>query len=947
MTMDTSVLPIIILLPLVLGTILVSWLKKFSRGVTALGAIGVSLTSLILLLTQAQAVFNGETIIQTWSWLPQLGIDLSFRLDALGLLFSLLITGIGTLIFIYAYYYLSPKNSLSKLYLLLMLFMAAMLGISLSNNLLLLLVFWELTSISSFLLVGYWSNYEAAQRGSRMALTITGMGGLAMLGGFILLGQITGTYQIDQILGMSEQIQSHALFVPTLLLILLGAFTKSAQFPFHFWLPNAMAAPTPVSAYLHSATMVKAGIFLLARLLPIFAGAALYHNIVTFVGLFTLCMAAFFAIFKEDLKGLLAYSTISHLGLIVCLLGIGSPLAVAAAIFHIINHATFKAALFMIAGIIDHESGTRDLRKLSGLWQLLPFTATLTMVTAASMAGVPLTNGFLSKEMFFTELLANLSGPVMVVSAIIATFAGIFAVAYSVRLVHGVFFDGPVGKNVPNKDAHEPTFGMRAPATLLAVLCILVGILPALLLENIVNSTARASTQLANFEGVHIAIWHGFNTPLLMSFIALIGGISFYFALAKGGKIREIDLDPYLGKFQGRVLFDLFLKHLLLNSRKFKRATENGKLQSYLLWIVFFSIAVVAIPLFNSGLTTGTRELTHAPAIAIVLWLLLFSACWMMLWFHHERIKAILISGAVGLVVTIVFVCFSAPDLALTQITVDVVTTVLLLMSLSLLPQLTPYESSVPRRWRDAIIAISGGVGIAWITWLILTRDHNSISWFFMQQAIPLGGGTNVVNVILVDFRGFDTFGEITVLGIAAIGALCLMDGMRAHGTTTTQGLSYRFNPSPLMFRITSSWILALALVVSLYIFLRGHNLPGGGFIAGLITSLALVIQYIALGQDQAERLLKAKSGRLYEIWIGIGLVIAGLSGIGAWLWGRPFLTSAHIYVSPPILGEIHLASAAIFDLGVYITVVGATMLMISVLGDSRHTSITGPVPKG
>ena len=945
--MDTSVLPIIILLPLVLGTILVPWLSKISRGVTALGAIGVSLTSLGLLLTHAKDVFNGTTVLQTWSWLPQLGIDLSFRLDALGLLFSLLITGIGTLIYIYAYYYLSPKNSLSKLYQLLMFFMAAMLGISLSNNLLVLLVFWELTSISSFLLVGYWNNYEAAQRGSRMALTITGMGGLSMLGGFILLGQITGTYQIDQILGMAEKIQQSPLFVPTLLLILLGAFTKSAQFPFHFWLPNAMAAPTPVSAYLHSATMVKAGIFLLARLIPIFAGAALYHNIVTFVGLFTLCMAAFFAIFKEDLKGLLAYSTISHLGLIICLLGIGSPLAVAAAIFHIINHATFKAALFMIAGIIDHESGTRDLRKLSGLWQLLPFTATLTMITAASMAGVPLTNGFLSKEMFFTELLANLSGPVMVISAIVATFAGIFAVAYSVRLVHGVFFDGPIGKNVPNKDAHEPPFGMRAPATLLAILCILVGIFPALLIENIVNSTTRASTQLASFEGVHIAIWHGINTPLIMSIIALIGGLGFYFALAKGGKIRAIDLDPYLGKFQGKILFDLFLKHLLLNARKFKRTTENGKLQSYLTWIVVFSITIVSVPLFNANLDTGTRVLTDAPFLAIVLWLLLFSACWMMLWFHHERIKAVLISGAVGLVVTIVFVCFSAPDLALTQITVDVVTTVLLLMSLSLLPQLTPYESKVSHRWRDAIIAIGGGLGIAWITWLILTRDHNSISWFFMQQAIPLGGGTNVVNVILVDFRGFDTFGEITVLGIAAIGTLCLMDGMRAHGTTPTQGLSYRFNPSPLMFRITSSWILALALVVSLYIFLRGHNLPGGGFIAGLITSLALVIQYIALGQDYAERLLKAKSGRLYEIWIGIGLVIAGLSGIGSWLWDRPFLTSAHVFVNPPLLGEMHLASAAIFDLGVYITVVGATMLMISVLGDSRHTSITGPVPKG
>ena len=939
-------LPIIILLPLVLGTTLVSWLKQFSRGVTALGAIGVSLSSLILLLTQAKAVFNGETIIQTWSWLPQLGIDLSFRLDALGLLFSLLITGIGTLIFIYAYYYLSPQNSLSKLYVLLMLFMAAMLGISLSNNLILLLTFWELTSISSFLLVGYWSNYEAAQRGSRMALTITGMGGLAMLGGFVLLAQITGTYQIDQILMMTEQIQSHHLFVPTLLLILLGAFTKSAQFPFHFWLPNAMAAPTPVSAYLHSATMVKAGIFLLARLLPIFAGAALYHNLVTFIGLFTLCMAAFFAIFKEDLKGLLAYSTISHLGLIMCLLGIGSPLAVAAAIFHIINHATFKAALFMIAGIIDHESGTRDLRKLSGLWQLLPFTATLTMITAASMAGVPLTNGFLSKEMFFTELVANLSGPVLWVSAIVATLAGIFAVAYSIRLVHGVFFDGPIGKNVPNKEAHEPPFGMRAPATLLAVLCILVGLMPALLVEHIVNSTTRASTQLLQFEGTHLAIWHGFNLPLLMSAIALLGGIIFYFSLAKGGKIREIDLDPHLGQFQGKLLFQLFLKHLLQVSRKIKRKTENGSLQSYLVWIIVFTVFIVALPLFNQGLTTGTRELTHAPIIAIVLWLLLFSACWMMLWFHHERIKAVLISGAVGLVVTMIFVGLSAPDLAQTQITVDVVTTVLLLMSLSLLPQLTPYESSRSRRWRDALIAIGGGIGIGWIAWLVITRDHNSISWFFNQQSIPLGGGTNVVNVILVDFRVFDTFGEIAVLGIAAIGTLCLMDGMRAHGTIMTQGLTYRFNPSPLMLRITASWILPIALVISLYIFLRGHNLPGGGFIAGLITAMALIIQYIALGQDQTEQMLKAKSGRLYEIWIGVGLSIAGLTGLAAWFWGRPFLTSAHIYVNPPIIGEMHLASAALFDVGVYVTVVGAVMLMISVLGDSRHSGMSGPLPK-
>ena len=619
-------LPIIILLPLILGTTLMSPLQRISRGMTALGAIGISLSCFILLLTQTEHVLQGNAVLQSWDWIPQLGINLSFRLDALGLLFALLISGIGTLIFIYAYYYLSPKNSLAKLYQLLMLFMAAMLGISLSNNLIVLLVFWELTSISSFLLIGYWSQYEASQRGARMALTLTGLGGLALLGGFILLGQITGTYQIDQLLLMKDTIQQHALFVPTLLLILLGAFTKSAQFPFHFWLPNAMAAPTPVSAYLHSATMVKAGIFLLARFSPIFIGAALYHNLVTFVGLFTLCLAAGFAIFKEDLKGLLAYSTISHLGLIVCLLGIGSPLAIAAAIFHIINHATFKAALFMLAGIIDHETGTRDLRKLSGIWQLLPFTATLTLITAASMAGVPLTNGFISKEMFFTELLANLSGSVMFIAAIMATLAGIFAVMYSIRLVHGVFFDGAIGSQVPNKAAHEPPIGMHLPAIILAILCILIGIFPALLAGDLVNSVTRASLIQPSFAGTHLSIWHGFNTPLIMSLIALVGGSLFYFALAKNGRLRKIDLDPYLGQFQGKILFDLFLKHLLLTSRKIKRLTETGSLQNYLLLIVLFSLFMVSLPLFNQGLSTGTRELTHAPWVAVVLWLTLFSA---------------------------------------------------------------------------------------------------------------------------------------------------------------------------------------------------------------------------------------------------------------------------------------------------------------------------------
>lgn len=935
---------VIILLPLLIGTTLVWWLDKISRTVTAIGATAIAATCFGLLASYIPEIQSQTTIAYTLPWLPSLGINLDFKLDALALMFAMLISGIGILIFIYTYFYLSAKNSLAKLYSLLMLFMAAMLGIALSNNLMLLLVFWELTSISSFLLVGYWQRYEAAQRGSRMALTITGLGGLCMLGGFILIGQVAGTYQIDQLYAKAELIQSSPLFLPILVLILMGAFTKSAQFPFHFWLPNAMAAPTPVSAYLHSATMVKAGIFLLLRLSPIFIGAVYYHEIVTVVGLITLCMGAFFAIFRDDLKGLLAYSTISHLGLIVCLIGIGTPLSIAAAVFHILNHATFKAALFMIAGIIDHETGTRDLRKLSGAWQFLPITATLTMVACAAMAGVPFTNGFISKEMFFTELLANRSGTVLLTLIVFGTLAGIFAVAYSLRMVHGVFFDAKHGKKLPKSDIHDPPAGMLAPVVLLAILCIVVGILPAFFAEHIVNQVTSSALQLPYSAHVHLAIWHGVNTPLIMSLFALAGGAMLYFVLAKNGRIRKLDLDDVLGRIRGVILFDLFLKYLLLGSHWLKKKTETSSLQNYLFIIICFSILMSVIPLYGYQLDKGTQELLHAPAVAIMLWALVLASCAMMLWFHHERIKAVLISGAIGLVVTVTFLTLSAPDLALTQITVDAVTTVILLMSLSLLPQLTPYESTRARRWRDAIIAIISGLGIGWLSWLVMTREHQSISWFFMQQSLPLGGGSNVVNVILVDFRGFDTFGEIAVLGIAAVGALCMMDGMRAHGTTMTRGLTYRFNSSPLMYRVSMSWVLPVALLVSMYIFMRGHNLSGGGFIAGLITAMALIIQYLAYGQDRTERLLRADSGRLYEKWIGIGLTIAGLTGLCAWFWGRPFLTSAHVYVDPLIISDVHLSSALMFDIGVYVTVVGAAMLMISVLGDSRHSSMTGPV---
>ena len=402
--------------------------------------------------------------------------------------------------------------------------MGSMLGVVLSENLLLMLVFWELTSLSSFLLIGFWSHRSDARRGARMALAVTGGGGLALLAGILLIGQVVGSFELSDVLAARQVLQASALFPLILVLVLLGVFTKSAQFPFHFWLPHAMAAPTPVSAYLHSATMVKAGVFLLARLYPALAGNDLWFYLVGLTGLATLLLGAFLALFQNDLKGLLAYSTISHLGLITLLFGLDSPMANVAAIFHIINHATFKASLFMAAGIIDHETGSRDMRRINGLWKYMPHTAVLAMVASASMAGVPLLNGFLSKEMFFGETLSqNMAGAFNWLIPTLATVATLFSVAYSVRFIHDVFFNGePV--DLP-KTPHEPPRYMKVPVEVLVGLCLLVGMAPAWTVAPLLSAAASASLNGA-LPAYSLAIWHGFNAPLAMSLIALVGGIA-------------------------------------------------------------------------------------------------------------------------------------------------------------------------------------------------------------------------------------------------------------------------------------------------------------------------------------------------------------------------------------------------------------------------------------
>ncbi|HQZ07433.1 MAG TPA: monovalent cation/H+ antiporter subunit A [Burkholderiaceae bacterium] len=936
-------LPLVVLFPLILGTSLCFWAGRVDtparRSLVAWVAAAVTGTAFALLLAQAPAVFAGQTLLAGVEWVPAIGLDAHFRLDGLALMFGLLISGVGLLIILYAAYYLQPADPAGKFFSQLMLFMAAMLGVALSDNLLLLVVFWELTSISSFLLVGYWGHKADARAGARMALAVTGGGGLVMLAGVVLLGQMGGSYDLSVLLTRGEQIKSDALYPLMLMLILVGCFTKSTQIPFHFWLPEAMAAPTPVSAYLHSATMVKAGIFLLARLYPVIGGTELFQAVVSTVGLSTMVFAAYVAVFRHDLKSLLAYSTISHLGLIVFLIGLSSPLSAVAAVFHILNHATFKASLFMTAGIIDHETGTRDIRRLGGLAKFLPWTATLAMIAAASMAGLPLFNGFLSKEMFFAAAVEGQSDFAFgVLVPLAATFGGIFSVAYSLRLIHDVFFNGPP-RNMAIAHPHEPPLFMKAPVILLVVICVAVGVLPAITFGPMVHVAASAVLGAAPPE-YQLAIWHGFNLPLLMSAIAVLGGVGFYVALQ-----RKFDLHLHHPRgWTGRLLFTHAIDRLFAFGARFTALIENGSLQRYVAWMLASAVALALWAWSGSGASpgTGARVLMPADMPSLMAWALLLAASTALALGHHDRLRAVVLVGVVGLVTALTFLTLSAPDLALTQLSVEVVSTVLLLMGLALLPPTTPRESSARRKLRDAVLALSAGGGMSWLSWLMLTRDHDSISWYFLENTLPKGGGANAVNVILVDFRGYDTFGEITVLGIAAVGVLALLSGWRVRKPLQdSEGRRWSFRREPLMLRMAARLIMPLALVASVYIYWRGHNMPGGGFIAGLVTGVALVLQYMALGQDRADILLHAGEGRRYTRWIGAGLGIAWLTGVGAFALGRPFLTSAAGHPTVPILGELPLATAALFDLGVYVTVVGATMLMLSVLSGSSKERAT------
>ena len=941
---------VLLLLPFA-GSAVAALLPTNARNLESLWAAAVALAVVVPLALLYPDLADGRVVTERLSWLPSLGVDIVVRLDGFAWMFAMLVSGMGLLVVVYARYYLSPDDPAARFYSLLLGFMGAMLGIVVSGNLVQLVVFWELTSVFSFLLIGYWTHRKDARRGARMAFTVTATGGLALLAGVLLLGHIVGSHELDVVLAAGDKVRAHSMYPLTLGLLLLGALTKSAQFPFHFWLPHAMAAPTPVSAYLHSATMVKAGVFLLARLWPVLSGTDMWFWIVGGAGLTTLLVGAYAAMFQNDLKGLLAYSTISHLGLITLLLGLNSPLAAVAAVFHMMNHATFKASLFMSVGIIDHETGTRDMRRLDGLFRFMPITGTLAIVACGAMAGVPLLNGFLSKEMFFAETVFVSASPAIEYGLpALATLASVFAVVYALRFGHDVFF-GPAPTRLP-REPHEPVHWMRVPVELLVLACVVVGTLPAWSIGPMLALAARPVVG-GTLPEYSLAVWHGFNMPLVMSLIATVGGVLVYVLFADRFKRRLGPGAPLMKSLDGRLLFQASLALLTSAARRSLRWLGTRRLQPQL----FVLLAIASVAALGSGLivplTWGDRARVPATPEFAIMWLIAGACAIGAAWqakFH--RLVALVMLGVVGLALCITFAWFSAPDLALTQLTVEVVTLVLFLLGLRWMPRRVEKDDprTATRVWwrrrRDLGLAILIGVGLAALSHALLTRNAPlSIAPFFLQHALSEGGGTNVVNVLLVDFRAFDTMGEIAVLGLVGITVYALLRRFRPprevidrpaqqrvasdhhvsdlHERGDSTGQQYLEMPAVLV-----RLLLPAAAVFALHLFLRGHNEPGGGFVAGLVVAIAFIAQYMVSGTRWVEdrtRLLPAR-------WIAVGLGIALATGLGSMALGFPFLTTHTAHVVVPLIGELHLPTATFFDLGVFGVVVGSTLLLLTAI---------------
>lgn len=888
----------------------------------------------------ATGVFrDGGEVKAVFTWMPSTNLNLEFRLDALAGLFSLIILGIGALVLLYCWgYFDSNPRRLAKFGFELTFFATVMYGLVIADNFLLMYVFWELTSVLSYMLVSYYGERASSRRAAMQALMVTTLGGLAMLVGINLLGFKAQIWKLSDIPQITD-IENTPAISAAIVLIMLGALTKSAQSPWHFWLPGAMAAPTPVSAYLHSAAMVKAGIYLVARLAPDLSAVNTWHLVVLSTGGFTMLLGGWMALKQRDLKLILAYGTVSQLGFITTVIGVGSREATMAGLAITFAHSLFKAALFMIVGAIDHTTGTRDIHELSGLGRKQPLLATLAIISAASMAGIPPLFGFVAKEtaldaILHEELLTGMPGKITLVVLVVGS---ILTMAYSLYFVYGAFATKGQpwadGQSPAVRDMHSPGPKLWLSPAVLTACTVGFGVVPAALSSPI---SEYLDVRFPDVEGSELALWHGFTVPLALSGVIIFAGAIMFWqrdVVAKAQFER-----PALG--DANAVWDTIMDTLRRWSLKLTASTQRGSLTINLA-VIFTFLAVVPLAALILGDSNNIRmqvwdNVWQGLAVTVMAGLAFFAAV------QRNRLSGVIMVGLTGYFMALIFVLHGAPDLALTQALVETIVMVVFMLVLRKMPTETEQrnEDNRLRAW----LAIGTGVSVVTVAMTAMSaRVTEPISKYMPDLAYEIGHGRNTVNVLLVDLRAVDTYGETLVLVVAATGIASLIFG------------TFRFDPEsrrPTLSTTKARWLASgvetetaqnrsilvdvvtrllfpSMMLLSAYFFFSGHNAPGGGFAGGLVAALALTLRYLAGGRREAEETLPVHPGKV----LGIGIMFTTAAAVAPMFFGMPPLTSSYAEFDVPLIGDVTVPSALIFDAGVYVIVVGLIMHVLASMG--------------
>lgn len=920
-------------------------------GARAFLALGLApLVGVVWALAQTATVLDGGRVAEVRPWVPALGLELAFSLGALQWLMTLVVCGIGVLVMAYCtWYFRDDAPGLPGFAVAFTAFVGAMLGLVVADDLLLVFVFWELTTVFSFLLIGFDPTSRSSRLAAIQALVVTTLGGLVMFVGMLLLGLEAGTLRISAILADPPSGPATTVAV---LLVLVGALTKSAQVPFHFWLPGAMAAPTPVSAYLHAASMVKAGLYLVALLAPAFAGVPGWHLVLLTLGTMTMLAGGWRALRQNDVKLVLAHGTVSQLGFLTVVLAIGSRTAALAGLGMLLAHALFKATLFMVVGIVDKLSGTRDLHRLSGVGRQRPVLLVVGCLAAASMAGLPPLLGFVGKETVWAALLELADGETPGVPAwagwlvLVGLVAGsVLTAAYSARWVWGTFAAKPGVEATALAPLATP---FVVPPAVLAGLGLALGFAGAAVTAVV---APYADTLPARGHDEYLALWHGLELPLLLSALALGGGALVFRANAAVCRLQHRLAPPVSAEGAYRYA----MRAVDRSAVEVTGAFQRGSVSFYLAIILAVVLAVPGSALVVALLTRDVPlqvSWWDRPAQALVAVVMVVAA--VMTVRSRRRLRAVVLAGVCGYGCAVIFLLHGAPDIALTQVLVETVTLVVFVLVLRRLPD---YFTDRPLRvTRFGRMALAAGVGAAVAGFLLVAgtdRSATPVSAAFAQMAYDFGYGRNVVNVTLVDIRAWDTFGEISVLVVAATGvaSLIFLDSRSAsirrvfdipypegvEKQTTGPGRRV-WLPGPrtlspdrrsIIFEVVTRLLFHTVMVFSVYLLLAGHNLPGGGFAAGMVAGLALMVRYLAGGRYELDEAAPVDAGVL----IGTGLFVAALSGLGPVAFGGAVLQTADVYVPVPLLGEVHLVSSVGFDVGVYLVVVGLVLDLLRTFG--------------